>query len=183
MGPAETSAISSRLDVNSTRMLHCSARRGKILENGMPRFFRRLAEGVFDVEDLQQRTSELADFVAVAAQHYKLAAGQIIAVGYSNGANVAGSILLLRPEILRAAILFRAMLPLVPETLPNLSTVRVLIGAGDEDPIIPASEAQHLAKLLRRAGADVTIRFANATHGLTNSDVETARRWLEGLES
>ena len=157
--------------------------RGKILENGMPRFFRRLAEGVFDVEDLKQRTSELADFVATAAQHYKLAAGQITAVGYSNGANVAGSMLLLRPEILRAAILFRATLPLVPETLPNLSTVRVWIGAGDEDPIIPAFEAQRLAELLRRAGAGVTIRFANATHGLTNSDVETARRWLEGLES
>lgn len=156
--------------------------RGKILENGMPRFFRRLAEGVFDVEDLKQRTNELADFVAAAAQHYKLAANQIIAVGYSNGANIAASMLLLRPEILRAAILFRAMVPLVPEDLPNLSSVRVWIGAGDQDPIIPASEAQRLAELLRHAGADVTIRFANATHGLTDADVKTARHWLEGLE-
>ena len=156
--------------------------RGKILENGMPRFFRRLAEGVFDVQDLRQRTNELADFVAAAAQHYKLAADQIIAVGYSNGANIAASVLLLRPEILRAAILFRAMVPLVPEDLPNLSSVRVWIAAGDQDPIIPVSEAQRLAELLRHAGADVTIRFANATHGLTNADVETARRWLEGLK-
>jgi phospholipase/carboxylesterase len=156
--------------------------RGKILENGMPRFFRRLAEGVFDVEDLKQRTNEMADFVTAAAQHYKLAADQVVAVGYSNGANIAASMLLLRPEILRAAILFRAMVPLVPEKLPNLSSVRVWIGAGDQDPIIPASEAQRLVELLRRAGANVTIRFANATHGLTDADVKAARHWLEGLE-
>jgi predicted esterase len=155
--------------------------RGKILENGMPRFFRRLAEGVFDVEDLKQRTNELADFVAAAAQHYKLAVDKFVAVGYSNGANIAASMLLLRPEILDAAILFRAMVALVPEDLPNLSSVRVWIGAGDEDPIIPVSEAQRLTELLRRAGADVTIRFANATHGLTDADVRIARRWLEGL--
>jgi phospholipase/carboxylesterase len=155
--------------------------RGKVLENGMPRFFRRIAEGVFDVEDLKQRTNELADFIAAAAKHYELAADQIIAVGYSNGANIAASMLLLRPEILRAAILFRAMVPLVPDNLPTLSSVRVWIGAGDQDPIIPVSEAQRLAELLRHAGADVTIRFANAAHGLTEVEVKTARRWLEGL--
>src|SRR6266496_740954 len=153
--------------------------RGKILENGMPRFFRRLAEGVFNIEDLKQRTNELADFVAAAAQHYKLAADQVVAVGYSNGANIAASILLLRPEILRAAILFRAMVPLLPENLPDLSSVRVWIGAGDQDPIIPTSETQRLAELLRRAGADVTIRFANASHALTEADLKTARHWLE----
>jgi phospholipase/carboxylesterase len=156
--------------------------RGKVLENGMPRFFRRLAEGVFDLEDLKKRTSELADFVAAAAKHYKLAADQIVAVGYSNGANIAAAMLLLRPEILRAAILFRAMVPLMPENLPDLSSVRVWIGAGDQDPIIPASEAQGLVELLRSAGADVTIRFANASHALTEADVETARHWLKGLE-
>jgi phospholipase/carboxylesterase len=148
----------------------------------MPRFFRRLAEGVFDVEDLKQRTNELADFVGQAVQHYKLAADQIIAVGYSNGANIAASMLLLRPEILRVAILFRAMVPLVPENLPDLSSARVWIGAGDQDSIIPVSEAQRLAELLRRAGADVTIRFANAAHGLTDAEVKTARHWLEGLD-
>jgi phospholipase/carboxylesterase len=156
--------------------------RGKILENGMPRFFRRLAEGVFDMEDLKQRANELADFVAVAAEHYKFAADQIVAVGYSNGANIAASMLLLRPEILRAAILFRAMVPFVPEKLPDLSSVRVWIGAGNQDPIIPTSETQRLVELLRNAGADVTIRFANATHALTDADVKTARHWLEGLK-
>ena len=155
--------------------------RGKILENGMLRFFRRLAEGVFDLEDLKTRTHELADFVTASVRHYKLAANHIVGVGYSNGANIAASMLLLRPEIMHAAILFRAMVPLIPETLPDLSSVRVWISAGDQDPIIPASEAKRLAELLRSAGADVTIRFAKAAHGLTSDDVTTARDWLEKL--
>jgi phospholipase/carboxylesterase len=156
--------------------------RGKILENGMPRFFRRLAEGVFDLEDLKTRTNELADFVAAAVRHYKLDADHIVGVGYSNGANIAASMLLLRPEIMHAAILFRAMLPLVPDKMPELSSVHVWIGAGNQDPIIPTSETQRLVELLRRAGADVTIRFAQAGHGLTNDDVITARSWLEELQ-
>src|SRR6476469_5338139 len=155
--------------------------RGKILENGMPRFFRRLAECVFDLDDLQTRTNELAAFVAAAVLHYKLAADDIVGVGYSNGANIAASMLLLRPEIMHTAILFRAMVPLVPDKLPELSSVHVWIGAGDQDPIIPASETQRLVELLRRAGAEVTIRFAEASHGLTNDDVVTARDWLEKL--
>jgi phospholipase/carboxylesterase len=157
--------------------------RGKILENGMPRFFRRLAEGVFDLEDLKTRTNELADFVAAAVRHYKLAADHVVGVGYSNGANIAASMLLLRPKIMRATILFRAMVPLVPDEMPDLSSVRIWIGAGDEDPIVPASETKRLAELLRRAGADVTIRFAEAAHGLTNDDVEAAHHWLGGLTS
>jgi predicted esterase len=155
--------------------------RGKVLENGMPRFFRRLAEGVFDVEDLKQRTNELADFITVAAAQYNLATNEIIAVGYSNGANIAASMLLLRPEILHAAVLFRAMVPLEPADPPDLSPVRVWIGAGNQDPIIPTSETQRLVDLLRGAGADVTIRFFNAGHGLTNGDVEAAGQWLKEL--
>ena len=153
--------------------------RGKVLENGMPRFFRRLAEGVFDLEDLKYRTNELADFVTAAAQHYGFATDQLVAVGFSNGANIAASILLLRPEILHRAVLFRAMVPLIPDALPELSSGRVWIGAGDQDPIVPASETKRLGELLRRAGADVTIRFFNAGHGLTNDDVVTARDWLK----
>src|SRR4029077_12733094 len=155
--------------------------RGKVLENGMLRFFRRLAEGVFDLEDLKNRTNELADFVAAATQHYGFASENVIAVGYSNGANIAASMLLLRPEILRGAVLFRAMVPLVPENLPDLSSVHVWIGAGSEDPIIATSETRRLVELLRGAGADVTLRFFNAGHGLTNSEVETAGRWLKDL--
>jgi len=153
--------------------------RGKILENGMPRFFRRLAEGVFDLEDLKTRTNELADFVAAAVRHYHLAADRVVGVGYSNGANIAASMLLLRPEIMHAAILFRAMVPLIPDKLPDLSSVHIWIGAGDQDPIVPASETKRLVELLRRAGADVTVRFTQAAHGLTNDDVTTARDWLK----
>jgi predicted esterase len=156
--------------------------RGKVLENGMPRFFRRFAEGVFDLKDLEIRTNELADFVAAAAQHYGFAADKVVAVGYSNGANIAASMLLLRPEILRGAVLFRAMVPLVPENLPELSSVRVWIGAGSEDPIIPTSDTQRLVELLRSAGADVTIRFTKAGHGLTNDDLEAACHWLGELK-
>ena len=152
--------------------------RGKILENGMPRFFRRLAEGVFDLEDLKKRTNELAAFVAAAAQHYGFASDKVVAIGYSNGANIAASMLLLRPEILRAAILFRAMVPLVPEKLPDLSLLRVWIGAGNQDAIIPTSETQRLVELLRNARADVTIRFFTGGHNLTNHEIEIARDWL-----
>ena len=155
--------------------------RGKILENGMPRFFRRLAEGVFDLEDLRTRTHELADFVIAAAERYKIDISKIVAVGYSNGANIAASLLLRRPEILRAAILFRAMVPLIPDSMPDLSSVNIWIGAGDHDPIVPPSETQRLVDLLRRAGANVTIRFTNATHGLTDVEVRTAKHWLEEL--
>src|SRR5438094_4116084 len=171
-------AIGRELDPNAALL----SPRGKVLENGMPRFFRRLAEGVFDLEDLKHRTNELADFVTAAAQHYGFATDQLVAVGYSNGANIAASMLLLRPEVLSTAILFRAMVPLFPDKLPNLSSVRVWIGAGDQDPIVPASETKRLAELLRRAGADVTIRFFNAGHGLTSREIETAGQWFKDLK-
>jgi len=152
--------------------------RGKILEDGMPRFFRRLAEGVFDLEDLKTRTNELADFISAAVRQYKLDAEHIVGVGYSNGANIAASMLLLRPEIMHTAILFRAMVPLIPDKLPDLSSVHVWIGAGDQDPIVPASEVQRLVDLLRRASAGVTISFFHAGHGLTSPEIETAGQWL-----
>lgn len=152
--------------------------RGKVLENGRPRFFRRLAEGVFDLEDLIKRTHELADFVATAAPRYKIDIENLVAVGYSNGANIAASMLLLRPKILRTAILFRAMVPLEPENLPDLSSVRVWIGAGNQDPIVPTSETQRLVELLRGAGADVTIRFFQGGHELTPEDIHAAQEWL-----
>jgi predicted esterase len=156
--------------------------RGRVLENGMPRFFRRLAEGVFDLEDLRNRTNELADFVTSAAKHYEIDKAKIVAVGYSNGANIAASMLLLRPEILSAAILFRAMVPLTPKNAPDLSATRVLISEGDHDPIVSAAEAGRLAGLLRSAGADVTIRFFPSGHELTPDDVDLAREWLTKLQ-
>jgi predicted esterase len=156
--------------------------RGKVLESGMPRFFRRLAEGVFDLEDLKHRTNELADFVTAAAQHYGFASDSVIAVGYSNGANIATSMLLFRPQVLSAAVLFRAMVPLIPDKLPDLSSVHIWIGAGDQDPIVPPPETKRLADLLHRAGADVTVRSAKAGHGLTTDDLQAARHWLGELK-
>jgi len=166
--------LGQELDSNASLL----SPRGKVLENGMPRFFRRLAEGVFDLEDLRKRTHELADFVVSAAERYKIDLKKIVAVGYSNGANIAASVLLLRPEVLSAAILFRAMVPLIPETQPKLTSVRVWIGAGASDPIVPVSEPKKLAELLREAEADVTIRFFHSGHELSPDDVDSAREWL-----
>jgi phospholipase/carboxylesterase len=153
--------------------------RGKVLENGMPRFFRRLAEGVFDEEDLIRRTHELADFVEQASAKYRLNRQNMFAVGYSNGANIAGSLLLLRPQTLAGAILLRPMVPIVPEPLPDLSGVPVLVVSGRYDPIVPADEALELVQLLRKAGAEVDESLEQAGHGLTKATAEIVRQWLE----
>ena len=156
--------------------------RGKVLERGMPRFFRRLAEGVFDVEDLKFRTGELADFVLAAATHYGFDVGRLVAVGFSNGANIAASMLLLRPDALAAGILIRAMVPLVPDPLPSLPRTRVLVSNGTLDPIVSADESERLAKLFRETGADVTLVWQPAGHELTQGDVSAAREWLSRVK-
>jgi predicted esterase len=152
--------------------------RGRVLEHGMPRFFRRLAEGVFDVEDLRRRTSELADFVSAAAKAYAFDRTRVIAVGFSNGANVAASLLLLRPGVLAGAILFRAMVPLVPEPKPSLPGTPVLLSNGRTDPFVPGAETDRLVALLRRCGADVVLEWQQAGHNLTPADVSVAQGWL-----
>ncbi len=152
--------------------------RGQVLERGMPRFFKRLAEGVFDIEDLKLRTAELADFIAASAITHHFSTGDVIAVGFSNGANIAGALLLLRPDALGAAVLFRAMVPLTPETLPGMPATPVLISNGKMDPLVSAEETERLAALLRSGGADVTVSWQNAGHELTDRDVITAREWL-----
>jgi len=154
--------------------------RGKVLEHGViPRFFRRLAEGVFDVEDLKFRTNELADFVKNASRVYGFDGRKVIAVGYSNGANIAASILLLRPDTLSGAILFRAMVPLVPDKMPNLSGKRIFMSSGLQDPIATKNEAENLSKLLKRAGADVTLQWQDSGHELIEVEIQAARKWLE----
>jgi predicted esterase len=152
--------------------------RGKVLEGQMPRFFRRLAEGVFDLDDLRVRTRELADFVEVSAARYGFDATRVVAVGFSNGANIAASLLLLTPGVLSGAILFRAMVPIVPDSLPSLRGTRVLMSNGRADPLIPAAQAEVLADLLRRCGADVTLEWQAGGHNLTKRDVELAAHWL-----
>jgi predicted esterase len=152
--------------------------RGKVLESGMPRFFRRLAEGVFDQEDLRLRTYELADFVRAAAEGLGFDPARVTAVGFSNGANIAASLLLLRPETLAGGILFRAMVPLEPDPTPDLAGRHVLMCEGLYDPIVPHENAERLAELLRGAGADVTLAWQASGHGLTPEDVRQAKEWL-----
>jgi predicted esterase len=157
--------------------------RGKVLENGMPRFFRRLAEGVFDEEDLIRRTHELAGFIEQASVEYGFDRRDLIAVGYSNGANIAGSLLLLRPGTLGGAVLLRPMVPLVPETMPDLKGVPVLVAGGDRDPIASNEEVRQLVSLLRATWADVAVSLENAGHELTESTVENAKRWLRAFRA
>jgi phospholipase/carboxylesterase len=152
--------------------------RGQVLENGMPRFFRRLAEGVFDIEDLKFRTNELADFVQNASKIYAFDLNRIMAIGYSNGANIAASMLLLRPEILSGSILFRPMIPLVPDTVPDLSSKHVLISAGLRDPIVPRYQTEDLFDLLKKVGANVSIQWQNSGHELIRRDVKATREWM-----
>jgi phospholipase/carboxylesterase/glyoxalase family protein len=152
--------------------------RGRVLEAGMPRYFRRLADGVFDLEDLRARTAELAAFVRVAAGHYGFPAGGLVAAGFSNGANIAASLLLLAPGTLAGAILFRPMVPTEPEPRPDLAGVPVLIAAGRSDPIVPPAETQRLAALLRAAGADVTVHGQAGGHSIARDEVAVARDWL-----
>jgi phospholipase/carboxylesterase len=153
--------------------------RGRVLENGMPRFFRRFREGVFDEEDVARRARELADFVSAASGRYGFEPANVTAVGYSNGANIAAAVLLLRPETLRAAILLRAMVPLAEPPPADLNGKRVLISAGMADPIVPSENAERLAGLLRARGAEVTLRVQQASHGLIHDDITLAKSWLE----
>jgi phospholipase/carboxylesterase len=153
------------------------APRGQVLENGMPRFFRRLAEGVFDEDDVRRRANELADFVAEARTAYELPAP--IALGFSNGANIAAAMLLLRPDALAGAILLRAMVPLAEPPAAELEGTPVLILSGASDPIVPADNAARLARLLASAGAAVRHETVSAGHNLSQSDVDLAKAWME----
>jgi phospholipase/carboxylesterase len=155
--------------------------RGQILENGMPRFFRRLAEGVFDEDDVRRRANALADFVNDARKRYDLPAP--IALGYSNGANIAAAVLQLRPEVLAGAILLRAMVPLSDPPAVKLTGKPVLIVSGQFDPIIPASNAQRLAVELAKAGADVQHRTLPIGHQLSQADLKVAHEWLRGIDT
>ena len=157
--------------------------RGKVSEYGAPRFFRRLAEGVFDQEDLVFRTHELADFIAAAAQEYGFDRSKLVGTGYSNGANIAASLTLLRPGLLRAAVLFRAMVPFEPEEMPELSGMPVFMASGRRDQMIPPDNSERLAQILRQAGADVDLRWRDTGHALTYEEVAEAREWLAEVPS
>ena len=152
--------------------------RGRVLENGMPRFFRRLAEGVFDQEDLKRQTAELGKFVTASACQYGLQDSQLIAVGYSNGANIATSLLLTSPGMLSGAVLFRPMVPFRPDPVPDLAGVPIFLAAGRHDPIVPPRDTSALAGIFQAAGARVSTHWHPGGHELGRDDLEAAKNWL-----
>ncbi len=152
--------------------------RGDVSEHGARRFFARLAEGRFDPAEVTRRTHALADFLAAASKHYGLDPQKLTAVGFSNGANIAATLLLLRPESLVAAVLLRPMVVLEPQKLPDLRGKRVLLSSGTVDPIVPDDHPPRLAQMFRDAGAAVTLQTHPASHGLTPADLGSARNFL-----
>ncbi|KGX85247.1 alpha/beta hydrolase [Pontibacillus marinus] len=151
--------------------------RGNVSENGMPRFFKRLREGVFDEEDLKFRTKELYEFLEQASEQYGFDRSDLLAVGYSNGANIAGSLLFHYENVLRGAILFHPMVPIRGLSLPDMSKTPVFIGAGTNDPICAPEETKDLNQLLEEAGSDVTLFWENKGHQLTEQEVQQATDW------
>ena len=152
--------------------------RGKVLENGAPRFFRRFAEGVFDEADIIARAKELANFIDEATAHYGIDIGKLSAIGYSNGANIAAAVMLLGLARFPKAILLRPMVPLAPATPLDLSRARLLLMGGEFDPIARPPIVKQLAELLHGAGASVTLEFQSSGHELTPADVAKGRQWL-----
>lgn len=153
--------------------------RGNVLENGMPRFFRRLADGVFDEEDLLFRTKELKDFLDDSAEKYQFKRNNVIAIGYSNGANIAASLLFHYQNALKGAVLHHPMVPRKEIDLPNLSGKSVFIAAGTNDPICSPLESAELQSLLQNANADVELHWENRGHQLTIDEVEVAAQWYK----
>jgi predicted esterase len=152
--------------------------RGQVLENGMPRFFRRLAEGIFDVEDLKSRTEDLAQFIDAAAEQYGFSKKRVVLVGYSNGANIASSLMFLHPHYEAAAILFRPMVPFEPTFLRNFAELAVFISGGTTDPIVSPELPEQLAAIFKSGGADVSVFWHDGGHELGDDDLVAAKRWL-----
>ncbi len=155
--------------------------RGNVSENGMSRFFRRFAEGVLDVEDLKSRTGDLATFIQQASVRYGFDTQRVIGAGFSNGANIASSMLLLYPQVLHTVILLHPMLAFVPDPLPDLRGKPVFIGAGRADPLVPSEQTEQLADLLKRAGAQVNIFWHNGGHTVSVEEVKAIKNWLSSL--
>ncbi|WP_422124137.1 alpha/beta hydrolase [Planococcus sp. X10-3] len=155
--------------------------RGNVSENGMPRFFKRLSEGVFDMEDLKVRTEELHQFIADSAEQYGFDRSNVVAVGYSNGANIAANLLFSFKDALKAAILHHPMVPNREADIPSLTGTPVFIAAGTNDPICPAQESEDLEKLLAEAGASVELHWEDQGHQLTMPEVEAAKVWYSKI--
>jgi phospholipase/carboxylesterase len=156
--------------------------RGPVLENGMPRFFRRLAEGVFDEADLRRRAADLADFTEAAAASYGFDQSKLVALGYSNGANIASAMMLLRPETVGGAALMRPMVPFQAEPAADLSGKSVLLLSGASDPIAPPFHGERLERLFTKLGAVVTRQVLPVSHGLSQPDLTLTQQWLRQFQ-
>lgn len=167
------------------RMLHADANllspRGNVLESGMPRFFRRLSMGIFDVEDLKARAADLLGFVDDAAHAYSFDRDRVVVIGYSNGANIAAGMLLSVDRPFAGAALLHAMTPFEPDPLPDLVGVRVLVTGGRRDQMIPAASTEHLSDLLTSSGADVSLHWEPGGHELTQAEVDVGKEWIRKL--
>lgn len=152
--------------------------RGKVLERGMNRYFRRVAESVFDQEDLRFRTDELVRFIESASKHYRFDISRVIAVGYSNGANISGSLLFRHPDMLYGAVLLHPMVPFEPDVLPALQGKPIFIAAGHNDPIVLPENTRRLEEILRASGAEVSDHWHEGGHSITRSELDAARNWL-----
>ncbi len=155
--------------------------RGQVSEGGSLRFFRRLAEGVFDQVDLAKRTEELASFVRDAAQPYAIDLDRLITLGFSNGANIAASVILRDPGLLRTNVLLSPMVPFEPDATPGLAGTSVFLGAGRRDPIAPTSQVERLGEIFREGGADVTVHWHDAGHTITQDEFDAARQWVASV--
>ena len=153
--------------------------RGKVLEAGAPRFFRRLAEGVFDPAEVRSRGEELAMFVHQAVTHYELDPSRVFALGYSNGANIASTVMLIDPDLIRASVLLRPMLVIEPDDKADLSGKSAFISAGRVDPIVPTDSVEKLVSLLEERGAEVTLKWQLGGHNLVPSEIKEATDWLD----
>ena len=153
--------------------------RGNVVENGMPRFFRRVSEGVFDLEDLVFRTKELNQFLNEASERYGFERDNVVALGYSNGANIATSLLFHYHDSLRGAILHHPMVPLRNKILPDLADIPVFIGAGTQDSLCSQEETKELAIMLRTAGALVDIHWEDDGHQITPEEINAAKEWFQ----
>ncbi len=152
--------------------------RGKVLENGMPRFFKRLAEGVFDMEDLALQSADLVQFISEVRKAHNLDKARIVAFGFSNGANIAASILLTYPDIFSGAILLHPMVPFTPKLLPHLEGIPVFISGSENDRIVPAEESFRLSEMFQNSGAEVEVSIQNGGHGVTISEIEAVKVWV-----
>ncbi|HKN53818.1 MAG TPA: alpha/beta hydrolase [Amycolatopsis sp.] len=175
-GPDDLLGVARELSPSSAVL----APAGPVSEYGAARWFRRLAEGVFDHEDVVKRANQLADFVLEARETYELGDRRLVAVGFSNGANIAAAVALQRPDAIREAVLFAAMSPLPEPPGLDLSASRIFLSNGEHDPMAPLPSTEELVGFLRERGADVVTHRHPGGHTITLDGVRAAGRWIRG---